>query len=152
MAMNQAILKAKLQLNEANLKLSQQKFERAKILLRQHAVSKEDYDTAQANLTMNQAQVDQAKAELEQAIIRAPFSGKLGLNLVNVGDYVTEGQNLVNLQALNPIVVNFNLPENYLSKIKVGDTVAIRSDAYPKKASQAKCMRLIQLSILRTAV
>src|SRR5262249_39307402 len=84
------------------------------------------------------AQVAQAQANLNEAKIVAPFSGRLGLRQVSLGDYVTAGQTLVNLQSLDPIVVNFNVPEIYLGKTQVGDTVLIHSDAFSGKTFTGK--------------
>lgn len=136
--LNQGILKSQLALNQANLALRQREYKRAIELYQEHALAKADYDTAKANLASAQAQVDQAEAQLKQTDITAAFSGKLGLRQVSVGDFVTAGQTIVNLQSLDPIVVNFSVPENYLNKLAIGDTVQVHSDAFSKKVFTGK--------------
>lgn len=131
--LNQSILKSQLALNQANLALRKDQFQRAIALYQEKAMAKADYDTAKANLDSAQAQVDQAAAQLKQTDIVAPFSGKLGLRQVSIGDFVSSGQSIVNLQSLDPIIVNFSVPEIYLNKLASGDTVHIHSDAYQKK-------------------
>lgn len=131
--LSQGILKSQLAINQANLALRQREFQRAIELYRERAMAKADYDTAKANLAAAQAQVNQATAQLRQTDISAAFAGKLGLRQVSIGDFVSAGQSIVNLQSLDPIVVNFSVPENYLNKLAVGDTVQIHSDAFLKK-------------------
>ena len=71
---------------------------------------------------------------LTQSLIRAPFSGHLGLRQVNVGDYLNAGQTtIVNLEAYDPIRVDFSVPEAYLSQLAVGQKVLLSSQAYPNK-------------------
>lgn len=135
-SLDQDILQAQLQANLANLTLRQQQFKRAQELLTLKAMSTADFETAHANLLSAQANVAQATAQLKQATMVAPFTGKLGLRLVSVGDYVNSGQPIVNLQALDPIIVNFNIPESYLGKIKKNVVIQVRSDAYPGKKFQ----------------
>lgn len=142
MALDQNILQAQLKSYQANLVLRQQQYDRAGKLYKLNAVAQADFQTAESNLRAAQAQTDEAAAQLKQAIITAPFNGRLGLRLVSVGDYVTPGQNLVNLQSLNPIVVNFSVPEVYLNKIAVGDNVEIHSDAFPNQAFNGKVYAL----------
>jgi membrane fusion protein (multidrug efflux system) len=137
-SLNQDILQAQLKLNQANLVLRKQQFKRSQELVKENAISKADYDTAFANLTSAQAEVDQASAQLRQAIITAPFAGRLGLRLVSVGDYVTPGQDIINLQSLDPIIVNFSIPENYLNQIAVGDNILISCDSFPKQKFSGK--------------
>jgi membrane fusion protein (multidrug efflux system) len=137
-ALNQDILQAQLKLYKANLVLRQQEFKRAATLAKTHAMSRADFDTANANLITAEAQVDQATAQFNQTVIAAPFTGRLGLRLVSLGDYVNAGQNIVNLQSLDPIVVNFSVPEIYMNKVAIGDWVSIRSDSFPNQVFKGK--------------
>lgn len=132
-ALDQDVLAAQVKLYQANLALRQEQFTRSAKLYKLHALAQADLQSADSDLRSAQAQVEQAQAQLKQAIITAPFSGRLGLRLVSVGDYVTPGQNIVNLQSLDPIIVNFSVPEIYLNKITVDDAIKIRSDAYPNQ-------------------
>lgn len=132
-ALDQDILQAQLKSYQANLVLRKQQYDRSIKLYKLNAIAQADLQTAESNLRAAQAQTDEAAAQLKQAIITAPFNGRLGLRLVSVGDYVTPGQNIVNLQSLNPIVVNFSVPEVYLNKISVGDGVEIHADGFPNQ-------------------
>ncbi len=136
--LNPNILQAQVEQDKANLALAQRQYQRYNDLLKEHAVAKADYDTAATTMNADQAMVNQANALLKQTTISAPFSGRLGLRQVSIGDFVSPGQTLVNLQALDPIVVNFSLPEAYLSQVAVGNTVIIRSDAFPNQTFTGK--------------
>lgn len=128
--LNPDILQAAVNQYQAQVTLDQQSFRRMQDLYNKRVSSKADLDTAVANLSSSEAALAKAKAELAQTLIRAPFSGRLGLRLVSLGDYVTAGQNIVQLQKTDPILVDFNVPEAYLDQIKVGDKMTIRSDAF----------------------
>lgn len=125
------ILQAELQKAQTQLDLSKLDYERALKLYDKKYVSKSDIDKARTDVTSNEAQVQQLQAELDQTLIKAPFSGQLGLRQVSVGDFLTPGSEIVNLEELDPIRVDFSIPEIYLSQIKVGQTVNVNSRAYP---------------------
>jgi membrane fusion protein, multidrug efflux system len=127
------IIRAQLAEYQATLNLDKLAFERASKLYQTRTVSKADYDQAQANLLASQAKVDGTNAAIRQTKIIAPFSGRLGLKAVNIGDYISTGQSIVSLNSLDPINVDFSIPEVYLSKITVGQSVQIHSDAYPNE-------------------
>ena len=130
--LNKSIVLAQLQQSHAELELAQQNYKREDELYKTHTVSKADYDDIASKLNTAQAKVSEAQAQLDLTLIKAPFSGKLGLSAVNVGDYLNIGQDIVNLEAIDPIEVEFNVPQVYLSAINVGTIVQIKSDAYPK--------------------
>lgn len=127
------IIKAQLKQAEAQLALSQTDFKRFAELLKKGFVTQAEYDKSAATMKSNQATVDQYKAQLSQTLIKAPFSGKIGLKLISLGDYVNIGQNIVQLEALDPIEVDFSVPEIYMSQIKVGTKVSLKISAYPKE-------------------
>lgn len=135
-ALNLDQLTAQLQMQQSNLTLKKEEFKRSQELFQKQAISQADFQTAQSNLSSAQAQVAAAKAQLNEATLTAPFSGRLGLRLVSLGDYVSAGQSIVNLQSLDPIVVNFNIPEIYINKVKVNNPVQIKSDAFPNQIFQ----------------
>lgn len=135
-ALNLDQLTAQVQLQQSNLTLKQQEFNRSQELFKKQAISQADFQTAQSNLSAAKAQVAEAKAQLNEATITAPFSGRLGLRLVSLGDFVSAGQSIVNLQSLDPIVVNFNIPEVYINQVKINDPVQIKSDAFPNQSFQ----------------
>jgi len=132
--LNQDILAAQLKQSDAELKLAQQDQVRYSELYKSHAVAKADLDKAVATLHSKEGQKDMIEAQLRQKNIVAPFAGRVGLNLINLGDYVNAGQDLVSLQAIDPLDVEFGVPEVYLNKIAVGNVISLRSDAYPDKS------------------
>jgi membrane fusion protein, multidrug efflux system len=136
--LNPDIVQARLQQAEAELKFAQQDFDRKASLYKTRVVTKSDYDQAVATLAAKRAAVDGGKADLQRTTIVAAFAGRVGLNLVNIGDYVHAGQNLVSLQAVNPIDVEFSIPEVYISKVAVDQIVNLRSDAYPNVTFSGK--------------
>jgi membrane fusion protein (multidrug efflux system) len=136
--LDQSILRAQLQLYQSQLHLNELQYQRYSDLYKKHFVSTSDYDTAAANLQTTKAQVAQVQAQLAQMLIKAPFSGKLGLKQVDLGDFVTAGQALVNLQAINPLRVDFSVAEIFLSKVAVGNAVLIRTNSYPDKIFKGK--------------
>ncbi|CAL7963353.1 membrane fusion protein, multidrug efflux system [Gammaproteobacteria bacterium] len=136
---NPDLIKAQLAQAQAQLQLTLLQFERAAKLYKAANVSKNDFDMAQANYNSAQAQVEYVQAQLRQANIVAPFFGKLGLNQVNLGDYVNAGQSIiVNLQLLDPLHVDFSISEAYLSKVTIGQTVLLHTDAYPNETFMGK--------------
>jgi membrane fusion protein (multidrug efflux system) len=95
------------------------------------AVSQATIDTDTANLKSAQAQVHEQQALIEKKFIRAPFDGRLGIRLVDIGQYLNPGQKIVTLQSLDPIFVDFYLPQKDVSRVKVGQKVKLKVDAYP---------------------
>ena len=82
-------------------------------------------------MKVNRAHVASSKAHLAQTLITAPFSGKLGLRQVNVGDQVGPDTPIVNLQAIDPVYIDFTVPESEILKLAVGRQVSLDDDAYP---------------------
>jgi membrane fusion protein (multidrug efflux system) len=103
-----------------------------------HAVSKQTVDTDLQNLKSLLGQVAQQKAIVEKKTIRAPFSGRLGINYINLGQYINPGDTVTSLQALDPIYADFYVPQQELYKIKLGQTVFLTSDAFPGKRFSGK--------------
>jgi membrane fusion protein, multidrug efflux system len=103
---------------------------RDKDLVEKHAISQSDYDNAEATSRQGQAAVDQFKALIARKTLRAPFDGVAGIRQVNLGQYLKEGAPIVTVQAFDPIYVNFSLPQQDLSKLAVGEPVALRVDAF----------------------
>jgi membrane fusion protein (multidrug efflux system) len=129
--LNNDISKADYDLNSANLTLSQVDYERKKALYPKHAIAKSELDAAFANLKVNQARVAASKAQLAQTLIVAPFSGKLGLRQISMGDQVSPATPIVNLQAIDPIIIDFTVPESEILKVAIGRQVVLDDDAYP---------------------
>jgi membrane fusion protein, multidrug efflux system len=98
------------------------------------AVSQATIDADTANLKSAQAQVSEQKAVVEKKFLRAPFDGRLGIRAVNLGQYMSPGQKVVTLQALDPIFIDFFLPQKSISKLKVGQKINVKVDTYPDES------------------
>jgi membrane fusion protein (multidrug efflux system) len=119
--------RAQLAAIEAQRDLAGVSYKRMEALAKEGIVSRADYDTAAAGQKQTQAQVGEIKATIERKTIRAPFSGILGIRQVNLGQYLSAGDPIVPLQSLNPIYVNFGVPQNDAQQVRVGRTVKIAS-------------------------
>jgi membrane fusion protein (multidrug efflux system) len=124
---------AKLQSLEAVAQLAQITYDRDLKQLKAQAISQAVVDNDEANLRNNKAQVAQQKAIVDKKVLRAPFAGQLGLRQVDLGQYLSAGTAIVTLQSLTPIYVDFLLPQQAFERIKVGQAVAAKVDAYPGK-------------------
>lgn len=111
--------------------LARLRFERLAKLLRDKSISRSDYDEARATLDNAKAQVAAQQALLEKKRIRAPFSGRLGIRRVDVGEYLSPGAAIVPLEKLDPIFVDFALPEREMSRITEKQAISARVQAYP---------------------
>jgi membrane fusion protein (multidrug efflux system) len=120
----------------ANQWLAKSKFDRAVDLSKSNFISGQAKDEAESNLKVAEAALKLAEAKREKMDIRAPFSGIIGLRSVSVGDYVKEGTDLVNLESIDPLKVDFRVPELYLNQVKVGQTLQVSLDALPGKTYQ----------------
>jgi len=133
---NADFLLADKKLLETDLHLSKTEYTRKKDLYKKHAISKSDLDIATAHLKADEAKIEKIDIQLQQTQVKAPFTGHLGLRKVSLGDYVTPGQAIVNLQAINPVYVDFDVSETTLSKLKKSQTVALHSPSYPNEKFQ----------------
>ena len=116
---------------EAISKLAEITLERDQKILKTQAISQAVVDTDVANLANDTAQVAQQQAIIDKKTIRAPFAGHLGIRQVNLGQYLNPGSAIVTLQQLDPIYVDFTLPEQALSQIQVGQKVTAKTDTNP---------------------
>ena len=133
-----AINEAEVQQAKANLTLAKAKYERAIDLQKQGFISGQARDEAENNLKVAEAAEALAAARLAKTEIRAPFSGIIGLRSVSIGDYVKEGQDMVNLESIDPLKVDFRVPEIYLKQVQVGQTLEVALDALPGKTYEGK--------------
>lgn len=122
---------AELRQAEANLALSQANHRRTEELYEKKFVSARARDEAAANLKVLEAAVALAQARLQKTQIRAPFAGIVGIRNVSAGDYVKEGQELVNIEDIGALKADFRLPESYLSRLRKGQSVEVSTDAMP---------------------
>jgi len=121
--------RAELQQAEANRGLSQTNFNRNEDLFAKKFISARARDESAANLKVLDASVALAQAKYQKTQIRAPFTGIAGIRNVSVGDYVKEGQELINLEDLSSLKVDFRLPESVFSRLKKGQAITLTSDA-----------------------
>jgi membrane fusion protein, multidrug efflux system len=117
--------RAQLAAVEAQRDLAGVNYSRMQGLLKEGIISRADYDTAAAGQKETEARVGEIRATIERKTIRAPFSGVLGLRQVNLGQYLSAGDPIVPLQALNPVYVNFGIPQQEASQAKIGRPVRV---------------------------
>ena len=125
--------KAHLDALKATASLARITFERDSSLVKTNAVSQQTVDTDKGNLANAEALVAQQQALVNYKSIAAPFSGRLGIRQVDLGQYLAAGTTIVTLQQLDPIFVDFYLPQQALAQIKVGQEVTGKVDTYPNK-------------------
>ena len=113
--------------------LSKLQFERARKLLKDRSVSQSEYDQSRAQMDSAAATVTSKRAVIGKKVIRAPFSGQLGIVEVNLGEYLSPGATIVPLQALDPVYVDYTLPERHFAKVRVGQAVKVQVQAYPDR-------------------
>jgi membrane fusion protein, multidrug efflux system len=116
---------AQLAAADAQLELARLNFDRMQGLVEQDAVSRAEFDTAAAGHKQAEARLREIRATIERKTIRAPFTGVLGIRQVNLGQYLTAGEAVVPLQALNPIYVNFGVPQQQAGDVRRGSVVRI---------------------------
>jgi membrane fusion protein (multidrug efflux system) len=122
---------AQLRAAEATVALTKLELERSRKLLTKKAVAQAKYDSDDAQYKQAVAQIDGIRATIRKKTIRAPFAGSLGIRLVNLGQILNEGEPIVSLQTIDPIFVNFSLPQQQLAQVKPGLKVRVTADALP---------------------
>jgi membrane fusion protein (multidrug efflux system) len=120
--------RAQLAAAEAQRDLARVNFDRMQGLLKDSVISRAEFDAATADSKQTEARVGEIRAAIERKTIRAPFSGILGLRQVNLGQYLSSGDPIVQLQSLDPIYVNFGVPQQATARIHIGREVRITSD------------------------
>ena len=123
---------------QADQRLAEVQFRRAADLLPRRAVSQSDFDAAKATYDSARAKVKEQRAKVDKKSIRAPFSGLLGIRRVNLGEFLSPGTAVVELNALDPIYVDYSLPERYFRQLTPGQRVEVRLDAYPGETFRGK--------------
>lgn len=131
--LDDSVDEAALEALRAESKLTQVQFNRARDLLKDRVISKSEYDVAEASFDAARARVKQQEAVIKRKVIRAPFAGLSGIREVSLGQYIEAGMPIVSLQALNPIFVDYTLPERYLTRVQPGQTVKVQMDAIPDR-------------------
>ena len=123
---------------QSDLELARSNLERARDLANRKVVSKQELDSAEALFGQKQGTVDNINAMMRKKQVLAPFDGQLGIRQVNVGQMINPGQQVVALTALDPVYVDFALPQQELSKLSEGLEVTVRTDAVPGKNFKGK--------------
>jgi membrane fusion protein (multidrug efflux system) len=128
-----SVLEAQLQAAEARAELARVSAERIRELYARNSSAKAEQDSSDAQYKQALAEVASTKALISQKQVRAPFTGRLGIRQINIGQYIDRGNPIVSLQSLDPIYVNFTLPQQQLSQIATGMKVRVTVDALPGK-------------------
>ena len=129
---------ANLRSAEAEADLARTVYERTKRLRVNNTVPQSDLDAAESQLRKMTALVEQLKATISKKQLTAPFSGRLGIREVNLGQFVDNGDKIVSLQSLDPIFVDFLLPQQLIAGLAVGQPLKLITDVYPGRSFEGK--------------
>jgi membrane fusion protein (multidrug efflux system) len=130
--------RAQLAANQATLELNKINYDRMQQLNKEGVVSRQDYDKAIADQKQADANVDEIKATIDRKTIRAPFTGVLGIRQANPGQYLAAGGAIVSLQSVNPIYVNFSVPQQNVGRIRRDEIVSLTADNLPGKTFRGR--------------
>ncbi|HWM92639.1 MAG TPA: efflux RND transporter periplasmic adaptor subunit [Thermoanaerobaculia bacterium] len=123
--------RAQLAAAESQRDLARLSLDRIRGLSDQGIISRADYDRAAAEARQGEARVGEIRATIERKIIRAPFSGVLGIRKVNLGQYLAGGDPIVSLQSLRPVYVNFSVPQQAVGRLLPGTEVLVTAEGLP---------------------
>ncbi len=140
--LDSSLERAELAQAEAGLALSRANNARAEELQRTGAGMQRNVDEARSRLRVDEAIVIHRRARLDKLTLEAPFDGVLGLRRVSVGEFVQTGAEIVNLEMVDPLKVDFRVPELFLSAVATGQRVAINVDAYPGRAFEGEVIAI----------
>ena len=133
-----SVEQAQLRSAEATAELARLNLARSRELRSQNTNSQADLDSADAQAKQAAAQADNLRAILAKKLIAAPFTGRAGIRLVNVGQFLPVGTPIVSIQALDPIFLNLSLPQQQLGQVAEGLTARVVTDAYPGQLFEGK--------------
>ncbi|HMR19355.1 MAG TPA: efflux RND transporter periplasmic adaptor subunit [Sphingobacterium sp.] len=122
---NDTELRAQLAQADTRNALAKENERRAKLLLEKEAISQEEYDIASAEYRTTSSQIQLIQAQIDKTVLRAPFSGVIGLRKISKGGYITPTSEIAQLVNTNQLKVDFSVPEKYASKVKVNNTIRI---------------------------
>ena len=134
--LDDTLVAAQVKQAQAEVSIARANYQRNRELLAENFVSQAAVDQTAANLQVAEAQLALARAQLDRMKIVAPFNGTAGIRLVNVGDYLAAGADIVNLEDLSRVYVDFRLPERYLPQLRRGQPVQVTLDALPQRRFQ----------------
>jgi membrane fusion protein, multidrug efflux system len=120
--------RAQLAATEAQRELARINFDRTQELVKAGVIARQEADNVTAQKNVTEAQAAEIRATIARKTIRAPFSGSLGLRQINLGQYLSAGEAIVSLQSLNPIYVNFGVPQQAAPQVRVGRTLRVTSN------------------------
>jgi membrane fusion protein (multidrug efflux system) len=129
---------AELEALQAQLKLARLDYQRDRKLIKQNSVAQSTLDKSRAQLEKAQADIARIKAVIAKKTLYAPFTGRIGLRQIDLGEYVQKSQSIASLQSMNPLYVNIALPEKHLPHLYVDQSAEVYLDALPDKVLQAK--------------
>lgn len=136
--LDQSVLTAERDRAQANLSLSEANIRRAERLLQEQAISERERDEAYAKWRLDEASLRLTEAQLAKTVIKAPFSGMLGLRRVSIGEYLQPGETIVTLDDIDPIKVDFRVPEVFAHQLRVGQAIRMNVDAVPGRTFTGK--------------
>jgi membrane fusion protein (multidrug efflux system) len=129
--LDDTLQQAQLKQSEAQASIARTNLQRNRELVAENFVSQSAVDQSAAALEVAEAQVALSKAQLARMRITAPFDGIAGIRTVNLGDYVKDGADLVSIEDLSQVLVDFRLPERFIARVKPGQAVDVSLDALP---------------------
>lgn len=129
---------AQLHSAEADVELARKDLDRSRDLATRKVISKAELDAAESKFKQKAATVDQMRSMIVKKEVHAPFDGQLGIREVNVGQMINAGQRVVSLQMLDPVYVDFAVPQQHLSQLKQGLEVRVRTDALSGREFEGK--------------
>lgn len=138
--LDDTLQRAELSQAQAQLSIARANLKRNQELVAENFVATRVVEESQANLQVAEAQVALATARMQRMRITAPFNGTVGLRSINLGQYVGDGDDLVNLEDTSLLTVDFRLPERYQSRIASGQGVQVQLDALPGQSFEAKVL------------
>ncbi|GAB5559589.1 MAG: efflux RND transporter periplasmic adaptor subunit [Synoicihabitans sp.] len=128
---------AQLNAAQARADLAKLQVDRSSKLVAQNTISDAEYDSAAAQYAQALAEVAAIQANIDKKTIRAPFEGRVGIRQVNLGQFVSRGTPLIPLQRLDTVFANFYIPQRYLPRLGLGQSVAVTTDAFPEQVFEA---------------
>lgn len=116
---------------EAAAELARLNLERGKQLIARSVVSQADFEQIEATWKQAAAQVDNIRAVIAKKVVRAPFAGRVGIRRISVGEFLAKGAAIVSLQSIDPVYVEFSVPQRHLAALREGQIVTVTADAEP---------------------
>lgn len=140
--LDDTIERAELREAEADLELAEANFRRASSLVQNRAGTQRALDEAQAARNTARASIELARARLDKKTLVAPFDAIAGLRMVSPGDYVSDGDDVVNLEKIQPLKVDFRVPEVFLASLRLGRGITVRIDAFPERGFSGRIIAI----------